>query len=198
MPRALRTTRRFGFALVAVTIVTALSTTAALAAPGSRAHPESAAVVVGSRTLSHGGGAKAEATPDGAYNNCFAGFYCDWATTDGSGGANAACILAYASISNWGADGNSCRNIDESFANRVGAGLPDNDGLVRLYYLPNYEGAWACVDNGWFSNNLNQQAYNFDNGPSGDAGSGQEIYDNVASSQVDSYSTCSNPLPEDG
>ena len=200
MRRALSTTRRFGLALVAGTIVTALSTTTALAAPGSRAHPGSAAVMAGSQALSHGSRAKAEATPDGAYNNCISGFYCDWTTTDGTGGANAACVLNYLSIANWdtaGTGGASCRNTDVSFADRTGDSLGGHEGLVRLYYSPDYKGAWACVDTGWYSNNLDNKNYTFDNGPT-DPGHGQKIYDNVASSQVDNASSCSNPLPEDG
>jgi hypothetical protein len=127
--------------------------------------------------------------PDQAYDNCtgeYADIYCDYIETDG----NDRCFAIEVSQPNWG--NYDCRNLDESFANRDGEGV-----LVRLYYSPNYKGAWACVNNGWYSNNLNKDVYTFNNGGSSAPGHGQEIWDNIASSYVGD-GTCSNPLPEDG
>jgi Peptidase inhibitor family I36 len=84
-----------------------------------------------------------------------------------------------------------CRNEDWSFANRT-------SGLVRMYYSPNLGGDWVCVNSGWYSNNLENQAYRFNNGTSGVAGGqGELIWRNVASVEVAS-GKCSNPLPELG
>jgi hypothetical protein len=131
---------------------------------------------------------KPRVRPDGAYANCtgeYADIYCDFVGTNG----NDECFGISLSQPNWG--NYDCRNLDESFANRDGEGI-----LVRLYYSPNYQGAWACVNDGWYSNDLNKDVYTFNNG-AGDAGYGQEIWDNVASS-YEADGTCGNPLPEDG
>jgi len=124
-------------------------------------------------------------SPDGAYDNCYHPGYTSYCDFNGTSGRNL-CFWSpglYGSI-NWG----NCRNHDESFANRSG-------GLVRLYYSPNDQGAYACVNNGWYSNDLNKDVYTFNNGNG--AGKGQEIWENVAS---DHWYTggCVKPLPEDG
>jgi hypothetical protein len=120
--------------------------------------------------------------PAGALANCGSETLCSY---NGLSGANV-CLDVWLPEpdANWG----SCRNKDESFAYRAG-------GLVRLYFSPNYQGAYACVNDEWYSNNLNKAAYTFNNG--GGAGAGQEIWENIASSKPGSGS-CANPLPEDG
>jgi hypothetical protein len=67
--------------------------------------------------------------------------------------------------------------------------------MAHVYYSPNLKGPWVCVDSGWYSNNLNNGAYKFNNG-SGTA-YGEKIIDNVASSST-AAGSCTNPLPEDG
>lgn len=168
---------RMGIALAAIAVVAAIPATASMAASGHVGRASSAATQA--TAADHQG----PRISNGAADNCYSGFYCNFKQTDGNG----FCFDSDEAISNWNAAG--CRNIDESFSNRLGE-------LVRLYYSPNYQGAWACVDNGWYSNNMNKDVYTFDNG-SGDAGYGQEIWDNVASSKP-AGGSCSNPLPEDG
>ncbi len=88
---------------------------------------------------------------------------------------------------NWSSEG--CRNVDEYFADE----LPDSDA-IRLYYSPNEDGAWVCVPNGFGATNSgNLSGYTFNNGP-GDAGYGQSIENNVASSKVADGNNCSNPI----
>jgi hypothetical protein len=165
---------------LATAVVAAVPAMASVAASSHQHHaPAAAHARIASRHITRG-----------AADNCLneqpgggEGLFCDFSETSG----NDLCFVADSGISNWGVYG--CRNIDESFANETG-------GLMRLYYSPDHHGAWACVNNGWYSNDMNKDIYTFDNG-SGDAGYGQEIWDNVASNTTASGS-CSNPLPEDG
>jgi hypothetical protein len=118
------------------------------------------------------------ARPDQAYDNCPSGYYCDYVGTDGS----TYCLILNGGDDSWQDAG--CRNVDESFANRT-------SGLVRLYYSPNLQGAWVCINPGAYSNNL--AGYVFNNGPDR-AGYGAPLENDVASSSVAS-GDCGNPLP---
>jgi Peptidase inhibitor family I36 len=78
------------------------------------------------------------------------------------------------------------RNEDESVEN---SGAP-YDLYLRLYYSPNYAGAWVCINPGsWLPNASN---YNFNNG-SGDAGYGATVWKNVASARFNTEA-CTNPI----
>jgi len=173
-------------AVIPATAGLAASSHAGRAATATEARSADHSLLTGEHRLSDNSLAKATATPDGAYNNCFSSLYCSFNSTNG----NNECLEGgLVNPVNWPS---ACRNHDESFANIV-------SGLVRVYYSPNEKGAWACIPNGWYSNNLNKSAYTFDNG-SGDAGYGQEIWENIASSAGGGLNggKCSNPLPEDG
>ena len=92
------------------------------------------------------------------------------------------CAIFNADTSNWG----SCRNQDE--------GLQEwRNQIVRIYYSPNYAGAWACLPAFEAYFNLNHANQTFNNGP-GRPGYGQQVWLNVASSQFGT-GTCSNPMP---
>jgi hypothetical protein len=119
------------------------------------------------------------AIPEQAYDNCHTGYYCDYADTSGSN----TCLVDNVTDESW--MGAGCRNVDESFANRT-------SGLVRLYYSPDLQGAWVCIDASKYSNNL--AGYVFNNGGSGKAGYGAPLENDVASSETAS-GNCSNPLP---
>jgi hypothetical protein len=101
--------------------------------------------------------------------------YCDYTYT----GYSHLCLFSEANISNWG----SCRNVDESFFNRPGY-------VVRLYYSPNYAGAWVCFPQNTGISNL--AGYTFNNGP-GRAGYGARVENDVASSAL-YQGSCSNPI----
>lgn len=172
--------RRTGMVLVSV-LVAVIPATAGLTAPNQGSHLDLIAVPH-SRAADYRISAKSQVIPNGALDNCIFGAYCDFSRTSGAHNCE-----------DWGLDGplnwaEQCRNHDESFANKIG-------GPVRLYYSPDEEGAWACVSNGWYSNDLNKDAYTFDNGSG--SGAGQEIWENIASSDA-AHGRCTHPLPEDG
>lgn len=125
--------------------------------------------------------------PFQAYDHCAQYNYCDYNGTDGA----LKCIQTDQAINDWG----SCANLDESFANRMTV------HGVRVYFSAGYGGAWACVNPGWYANNLDISAYIFNNG-SGLPGYGQRILRNVHSSKPvlssQNNGLCTNPLPEDG
>jgi hypothetical protein len=111
--------------------------------------------------------------------------YCDYAFTNPNFSTNGnVCFIIDANLANWDDNPqvNSCRNVDEAFDNNT----PD---VVRLYYSPNYSGAWVCIPAHTGIENLSGKPFN--NG-SGLAGYGQSIFNNVASSTI-STGTCSNP-----
>lgn len=188
MSLSVRFMRRVGLVFAAVALVAAIPAMAGSATSNQGSRPGSV-TTIHAKAAAYSISGNRKATPDGAYDNCVSSVYCSFNAT--SGGDE--CLeggLVNPNPYNWPS---ACRNHDESFANRVG-------GAVRLWYSPNKEGAWACVNNGWYSNNLNQDVYTFNNGGSGDAGYGQEIWENVASSAGAGLNggPCSNPLPEDG
>lgn len=136
-----------GIALAAAAVVAAIPATASLAASGH--HGRSAAAVT--RTTSAGHLRIAQSAADNCISDFGTGVYCVFRGTYGQN----LCWGAVGSIPNWNVgSGYDCRNQDESFANESG-------GPVRLYYSPNYQGAWACVNSGWFSNDLNKDVYTF-------------------------------------
>lgn len=160
---------------IGITAVTAASiSTAALAATGSvtrLGHPVSNSAAVHQHAVE----------PDtGAYTNCQRGLWCDYIGTSG----RYECIYS-SGTTNWSNTFFQCRNLDESFANRT-------SGLVRLYYSPNEQGAWVCIDASKYENNLSGFVFNNEN-KAETAGYGQPIKDNVASSEAAS-GNCSNPL----
>lgn len=138
---------------------------------------------INARTADHSNSDMTSALPDQAYDNCLDGAYCDY---NGTNGKDKCFTETIGAPINWSA---ACRNHDESFANH------NIGGLVRLYYSPDLKGAWACVNNGWYSNNLNKDVYTFNNGSG--PGHGQEIWKNIASSEA-LTGGCRHPLPEDG
>jgi len=169
--------RRAGLACAAGLIVAVIPSTVSLAAPNQVVHTAGAIHV---KAAAHG--ILHNVVPRGAYDNCTQGLYCSFNGTNGT----SMCLEAGgAGVDNWPS---ACRNQDESFANRVTT-------LVRLYFGPNETGPWACVDNGWYSNDLNKDVYTFNNGSG--TGLGDEIWENVASSDA-AVGSCKNPLPEDG
>jgi hypothetical protein len=188
---AARFMRWVGTALTAVTLVSAIPVTAGSTATTYASHSDVTAITQ-AKAVNNGTARKSQVVPAQAYDNCTpAPLYCDYNQTNGNDGCFSVSPPAGA-VPNWddiGFEGSSCRNLDESFANRYGES-------IRLSYSPNYKGAWACVNNGWYSNNLNMDAYTFNSGP-GHAGYHQKIWKNVASSRPASGG-CSNPLPEDG
>jgi|HubBroStandDraft_6_1064221.scaffolds.fasta_scaffold435373_2 hypothetical protein len=180
-----RLLRPLGLAVAAAAVVAAIPATASMAVPGHQAHP--GAALVRARTAGH---ESPLVTADGAYDQCRTEVvdgvwsYCAYKETDGRD----LCVSGVDDLPNWNELG--CRNLDESMANV--SGFP-----VRVYYEPNWQGAWACLNNGWYSNDLNKDVYTFSSGK-GDAGYGQEIWENIASSAQATGGSCSNPLPEDG
>jgi hypothetical protein len=95
---------------------------------------------------------------------------------------NDLCGVFNSNSSNWG----SCRNQDEALTEWRAQ-------IVRIYYSPNYSGAWACLPAFEAYFNLNHANQTFNNG-SGRPGFGQQVWLNVASSAFGT-GTCSNPLP---
>jgi hypothetical protein len=178
---------RLGIVIAAVAAVAAIPA-ASMAAPSHQLH--SAVAAIRAEPAHH---ANTNTDGPGAYDQCRTEVvdgvwgYCSYNGLDGTD----LCVSGVDDLPNWDELGMGCRNEDESFANV--SGFP-----VRLYYSPNFQGAWACVNTGWYSNNLNKDIYTFDNGGSGDAGYGQEIWKNIASSTQASSGKCTNPLPEDG
>lgn len=178
-----RLSQRIGIALTAGALVAVVSGTAGWTASTHASHADSMAVTQAAKVANRDIAGKPRVdVPLQAYDDCSSAFWCTYNTTNGG----SYCLSSQGNVSNWGNYG--CRNEDESFANRTSGG-------VRLYYSPDYGGAWACVNPGWYSNNLNKNVYLFYNG-SGLSGYHQEIWKNVASSGVGSK--CTNPLPEDG
>jgi hypothetical protein len=176
-PRALM--MRIGIAVAIGAVGFAAATTASASAQAAHHQlAKSSVSLVNARAAEHATQALKTASPDQAYDNCTSGYYCDYAGTNGSD----LCLEASVSLPNWGDYG--CRNVDESFANRT-------SGLVRLYYSPDYQGAWVCIDASKYSNNL--APYTFNNGSSS-AGYGAPLENDVASSSTAS-GNCTNPLP---
>lgn len=167
--------------LCAATATTHSATTAAVSASQASRHQLATSPVslVALHTAGYGAEVSEKITPDGAYDSCPSGDYCDFRSTGGE--PLPACLYSNAEVSNWA----SCRNHDESFANRT-------SGLVRLYYSPGLQGAWVCIDASKYSNNL--AGYVFNNGGTGKAGFGYTLENDVASSSTAS-GNCSNPLP---
>jgi hypothetical protein len=161
---------------IGISVVTVASlSTAAMAATG--------AATGTSHSMSHSAAVHhaSSAKPDtGAYTNCQSGLWCDYIGTNGT----YECIYS-AGSTNWANTLFQCRNLDESFANRT-------SGLVRLYYSPNEQGAWACINASKYENNL--AGFTFNNESKANTpGYGKPIEDDVASSEVAS-GNCSNPL----
>jgi hypothetical protein len=134
------------------------------------------------------GAAKAATTPYcNSPGNPTSPSWCIWTAFNGGLGYS-----GYTEASAWYSVPNlstfEVRNLDKSLENAVGS---DGGKLyLRLYYSPNYGGAWVCVNPGFFAGDTG--AYYFDNG-SGKAGFDQTIYDNVASLTY-TTSACTNPL----
>jgi Peptidase inhibitor family I36 len=176
-----------GMAVVALTASAAMAATASTPAFAGSHEARGAAVSLSdSANRDSQSVATANATPKGAFDNCPQHYWCLYSGLNG----NPLCWSSLATVrylSDY-----DCRNLDDSFANRTG-------GLVRMYYSPNLQGDWVCVNSGWYSNALYNEFYVFNNGPIGNAqyGTGQSIYLNVASIEVGS-GKCSNPLPEEG
>jgi hypothetical protein len=139
---------------------------AASASPRSTATPEAA------------GYAHARSAPLVVEPDCYVvgGDWCIWSGINGDG------ALEYGTTS---ASSISLRNLDGSVEN---SGDPYNLYL-RLYYSPNYGGAWVCLNPGvWLANTAN---YKFNNG-SGYPGYEKTLYDDVASVRFNT-DPCSNP-----
>ena len=92
------------------------------------------------------------------------------------------CAVFTGSSSNWG----NCRNQDEGLTNHTNV-------IVRIYYSPDYKGAWTCLPAWEYYSNLNHSNETFNSGQ-GKAGYGQQVWENVASSGFGT-GTCSNPMP---
>jgi Peptidase inhibitor family I36 len=101
--------------------------------------------------------------------------YCDFSSGDPGGRG---CLNADASVANW----ESCRNQDIGFWNAT-------PYSVRLYYSPNYAGAWICVPGNTDIGSLSGKDFN--NG-SGDPGYGDPVRNDVASSTLSGSNNCSN------
>lgn len=106
--------------------------------------------------------------------------WCMWSGTDATIsqlGPKSGSIANLGSIS-W-------RNIDESVENSA-----EPYGVyLRLYYSPNYGGAWVCLNVGTYIQNTANHSFN--NGPKL-AGYGATLYRNVASVSF-TDSVCTNP-----
>ena len=92
------------------------------------------------------------------------------------------CTGGKSSVNNLG----TCRNQDKGISNAL-------SDPIRIYYSINHNGAWACLPAQTVYQNLNHSNQTFNNG-SGDAGYGQQVWENVASLSVFEGS-CSNPMP---
>jgi hypothetical protein len=100
-----------------------------------------------------------------------------------SGGMYVECFRSTASgLLEWANVGSGCRNRDVAF-------FSDWPGPIRLYYSPDRGGAWVCVPPGWGGS---LAGYTFNNG-SGDAGYGDPVKNDVASSYANDSGSCSNP-----
>jgi Peptidase inhibitor family I36 len=183
MKRAPRLLAAIGVTVAALTAGAAMASTPAYA--GSQATREAVSSLSEPAQPVSQAAATTAAIPQGAYTNCPNKYWCLYSGLSGSG----LCWHSLATVrylSDY-----FCRNEDASFANRT-------PGLIRLYYSPNLSGDWVCVNSGWYSNNLFNDFYKFNNGTSGTAGgAGELIWMNVASVEVAS-GKCSNPLPEEG
>jgi Peptidase inhibitor family I36 len=124
---------------------------------------------------------QAAAIPDGAWDNCTDGFFCEFQSTNGNNrGVFASTFDPPLDFSLW--IGDSLLGM-ESFSNRSGY-------ITRLYYGDDQTGAWVCVPNDYSNNDPNEIKFN--NGV-GFHGYGQKIFDNVESGQIGT-GKCSNGL----
>jgi hypothetical protein len=153
---------------LAIAVFSILLPTAGVAGLGTSS---ASAQLIGSNTAAHA------ASPD-VPSTCDPSSVCLYSETGYHG------IKYDTNSDNSNLDSVSFRNLDESVASAFTA------KYVRLYYSPNYDGAWVCLDPGTSISNV--ASVTFNNG-SGEAGFGQSIYQNVASVGINS-SKCTNPV----
>ena len=145
-----------GLATAAVVAVLATATGASAAvstSSGVAVHPAAQRVT-----------APAVVTPDGAPKGCEGGFYCSY---NKAGGGNL-CIATPASESTWG----SCSYKVLAIFNNGAA------TYVRFYPLPDYVGAWYCLEHGHYLLDLTKNKF--------DQGVGKPDYDNPMALDIDS------------
>jgi hypothetical protein len=156
---------------------------AAVAAPGPRqpAAGHVAAVSAATGTGRHQVRNRANPAANPSRTCSFLQYYCDWSIKNGSNNLNdpGVCLAVDVSVTNWGA----CRNVDESFFNATLV-------AVRLFYSPSYVGAWICIPATTYLGDLSNITFN--NGTT-DAGYGDSVFNDVASSQLSSADNCTNP-----
>ncbi|HEY8044523.1 MAG TPA: hypothetical protein VIF35_09670 [Streptosporangiaceae bacterium] len=106
--------------------------------------------------------------------------WCMWSGTEATGTQFGPKSGSIANLGNY-----SWRNLDESVENSA-----EPYGVyLRLYYSPNYGGAWVCLNVGTYIQNTGNHSFN--NGPNL-AGYGATLYRNVASVSF-TDSVCTNP-----
>lgn len=171
--------------LAAATLTPAM---ASAAAPVPQRHPVadhavtvSAVSSAGSLTRGHRARIRTDVVANPSATCSFNQYYCSWSIKNGNNDLfdPGICIATGQSLSSWGA----CRNVDESFFNST-------NGVVRLFYSPSYAGAWICIPTLTYIGDLSNIIFN--NGPA-TAGYGKSVFNDVASSQVDSKGNCTNP-----
>lgn len=158
-----------------VTAIAALvATSSAALAIGSPASP-GRALASSSRMAHNAVMLEADAPGAQAAVHCSSGNFCDYILPN-YGGTCYSTPESQTSLA-------GCRNRDESIAN----GSAD---VVRMFYSPNFAGAWVCINPGTQFANLS--GYRFNNGPHR-AGYGSPVEDDVASIQFGT-GRCGNPL----
>ncbi len=153
--------RRILAAAAAIVVLTALG----LATPS----PASAAAVPSASSSSSG-----VAQPDGKPTGCPSGFFCGWEGTNGNGG-NCIDLPYYTNASSWVTS--ACwGHVATIFNNSYVCSGCDT---IRLYYLPNYAGAYADLGRGDYYLDLSKNKF----GGVGLQGNGTAMKDNIRSSK---------------
>ena len=120
--------------------------------------------------------------PDpGPVPTCDSGAYCDYSSLQ----PVVICFQGSGNIMNWSSRGKGCRNIDVELLN-------ETSDAVRLYFAPDFGGAWICIpahDGVTFGTNSPV----FNNGTDLATGFGKPVFDNVASSKQAASDNCTNP-----
>jgi hypothetical protein len=147
----------------------------------------SLATVFASPALASSSVIEAAASPAGAQPDpgpvptCDSSAYCDYSSLN----PVVICFQAIGNIMNWSTQGSGCRNRDVQLLNQTA-------DAVRLYFAPDFEGAWICIpahDGVTFGTNTPV----FNNGTDLAAGFGQHVRNNVASSKQATSDNCTNP-----